>query len=110
MSFLSINVFTMDRIQVQFADVEESSWAMKSDVTSLNNTLDYIASFATTGEKITPYKAVFFFNNQSVRYIMESSIIKVDWDELDEKIIGAFTAQVLANAKPEEEMHKLGLM
>ena len=110
MSFLSINVFTMDRIQVQFADVDESSWAMKSDVPSLDSTLDYITGFATTGEEITPYKAVFFFNNESVRYTMESSIIKVDWGELNEKIIGAFIAQVLSNAKPEVEMVKLGLM
>ena len=101
MSFLSINVFTMDRIQVQFANVDESSWAMKSDVPSLDSTLDYITGFATTGEEITPYKAVFFFNNESVRYTMESSIIKVDWGELNEKIIGAFIAQVLSNAKPE---------
>ena len=109
MSFLSINVFTMDRIQVQMPD-GTSQWAIKSDIQSLDSTLDYITDFADTGIEITPYQVAFFFNESKVRYLMQEDLIQVPWAELDPTIIDDFTSEVLKNAMPEQEFIDKGLM
>lgn len=109
MSFTSINVFTFNRIQVQFPD-GSSQWAVKSDVASVDSTLDYISGFADTGQEVTPYRVAFFFNDDKVRYLMESGLIQVPWAELDPAIIDTFTAEVLNNAMPEQEFIDKGLM
>ena len=75
-----------------------SQWAIKSDIQSLDATLDYITGFADTGVEITPYRAVFFFNENKVRYLMQEDLIQVSWDELDPTIIDNFTSEVLKNA------------
>jgi len=109
MSFTSINVFTMDRIQVQMPD-GTSQWAIKSDIQSLDATLDYITGFADTGIEITPYRVVFFFDGDKVRYLMQEDLIQVPWAELDPTIIDNFTSEVLKNAMPEPEFIDKGLM
>lgn len=109
MSFTSINVFTMDRIQVQMPD-GTSQWAIKSDIQSLDATLDYITDFADTGVEITPYQVAFFFNESKVRYLMQEDVIQVPWAELDPEIINNFTSEVLENAMPEQEFIDKGLM
>ena len=109
MSFTSINVFTMDRIQVQMPD-GTSQWAVKSDIQSLDSTMDYITGFADTGVEITPYLVAFFFNGSKVRYLMQGDAIQVPWAELDPTIIDNFTSEVLKNAMPEQEFIDRGLM
>ena len=109
MSFTSINIFTMDRIQVQMPD-GTSQWAIKSDIQSLDSTLDYITGFADTGVEITPYRVAFFFNESKVRYLMQEDAIQVPWAELDPAIIDNFTSEVLENAMPEQEFIDKGLM
>jgi len=87
-----------------------SQWAIKSDIQSLNSTLDYITGFADTGVEITPYQVVFFFNESKVRYLMQNDLIQVHWAELDPKIIDTFTDEVLENAMPEQEFINKGMM
>ena len=87
-----------------------SQWAVKSNIASLNTTLDYITGFADTGLEITPYRAVFFFNENKVRYLMQEDLIQVPWAELDPTIIDNFTSEVLKNAMPEQEFIDKGLM
>lgn len=109
MSFTSINVFTFNRIQVQYSD-GTSQWAVKSDVASVDSTMDYISGFADTGQEVTPYRVAFFFNENKVRYLMESDLIQVNWAELDPTIIDSFTSEVLKKAMPEQEFIDKGLM
>jgi hypothetical protein len=99
----------MDRIQVQMPD-GTSQWAIKSDIQSLDSTLDYITGFADTGVEITPYQVAFFFNESKVRYLMQDDLIQVPWAELDPEIIDNFTSEVLENAMPKQEFIDKGLM
>jgi len=87
-----------------------SQWAVKSDIQSLDSTLDYITGFADTGVEITPYRVAFFFNESKVRYLMQDGLIQVPWAELDPTIIDNFTSEVLKNAMPEQEFIDKGLM